>query len=37
MRTIGLPKYLKERGKEGQIIRVTIFRMGNEMREERYW
>lgn len=32
-----LPKYLKERGKEEKIIRVARFRMGNEMRKERYW
>lgn len=28
---------MKERGKEEKIIRVARFRMGNEIRKERYW
>lgn len=37
VRTIGLSRYLKERGEEGKIIRVARFRIENEMREGRYW
>ena len=36
IRTLGLPRYLKEKGKETRMIRVARFRLGNEMREGRY-
>lgn len=37
MRILGISKYLKEKGKEGRMIRVARFRLGSEMREGRYW
>ncbi|XP_011881792.1 PREDICTED: golgin subfamily A member 6-like protein 1 [Vollenhovia emeryi] len=37
IRTEGTPRYLKERGKEKRIRAIARFRLGNEMREGRYW
>lgn len=37
MRVLGIPKYLKEKRKEGRMIRVARFRLESEMREGRYW
>ena len=37
IRTVGLPRYLKEKGKEERLVRIARFRLGNEMREGRYW
>ncbi|EZA50990.1 hypothetical protein X777_10538 [Ooceraea biroi] len=33
LRTLGIPRYLKKAGKEGRMIRIARFRLGNEMRE----
>lgn len=32
-----MPRYLREKGKERQIIRVARFRLESKMRERRYW
>lgn len=32
-----VPRCLRKKGKERQIIRVARFRLGSEMRERRYW
>ena len=37
IRTVGLPRYLKEYGKEERLVRIARFRLGNEMKEGRYW
>jgi len=37
IRTLGMPRYLKEKWKEERMIRVARFRLGNEMREGKYW
>lgn len=37
MRVLGIPNYLKEKRKEGRMIRVARFRLESEMREGRYW
>ena len=37
VRVGGLPRYLKKKGKEEKKIRVARYRLGNEMRGERYW
>ncbi|EZA62834.1 hypothetical protein X777_01148, partial [Ooceraea biroi] len=37
LRTLDIPRYLKKAGKEGRMIRIARFRLGNEMREGRYW
>lgn len=33
---MGVPKYLRERGKEGRMVRISRFRLENEMRGRRY-
>ncbi|RLU22724.1 hypothetical protein DMN91_005002 [Ooceraea biroi] len=33
LRTLDIPRYLKKAGKEGRMIRIARFRLGNEMRE----
>ena len=33
----GIARYLKEIGKEARMTRIARFRMGNELREGRYW
>lgn len=35
--TLGLLRYLKEKGKEERMVRIAGFRMGREMRESRFW
>jgi len=37
IRVLGVPRYLKERGKERRMVRVARFRLGSEMRGGRYW
>jgi len=37
VRTIGVPRYLKEEGKEARMTRIARFRLGSEMREGRFW
>jgi len=37
VRVLGIPKYLKEKRKEERMIRMARFRLGNVMREGRYW
>jgi len=37
VRVLGVPRYLREKGKEGRLIRVARFRLGSEMRGGRYW
>lgn len=37
LRTIRIPRYLKKRGKEERMMRVARFRLGNEIKEGRYW
>jgi len=32
-----MPRYLREKRKEERMIRVARFRLGNEMREGKYW
>jgi len=35
--TMETPRYLRERRKEERMIRVARFRLGNELREGKYW
>jgi len=37
VRVLGVPKYLRERGKEKRMSRIARFRLGSEMREGRFW
>lgn len=37
IRTVGVPRYLRNNGKEKRLTMITRFRLESEMRERRYW
>lgn len=37
IRTVGVPRYLRNNGKEKRLTMIARFRLESEMREGRYW